>query len=495
MADLSPAGGDVAQTEIVSRPAPSSAVNLIQVFEPLRWQIPPFRDLSPILLLTGAAGGGKSQLAAEKIHALAQRYPGSTSLILRKARESMTNGTVPFFSQMVIGPDPRVRELPSKHRWEYKNGSVVVWGGMKDQAQREAIRSIGQKGGVDFVWMEEANAFSEEDFNELILRMRGRAAGWTQIILTTNPDRPSHWIYQRLISGREASVYYSRASDNPYNPPQYLESLLKLTGVQYLRLVEGRWVQAEGVVYDNWEPRIHKIRRFEIPNDWRRIRCVDFGYTNPFCCLWMAIDPDGRIYVYREIYKTRRLVEDHARDIVRLTGAERIEATVADHDAEDRATLARYGVPTIAAYKDILRGISAMKSRLAVEDDGRARIYWFEDALVEVDEELKKKKKPTCSLDEFESYRYPPKNQRGNKEKELPLDEDNHGMDAARYGVAYVDELKVKGDGRAVMEAAIDAPERHHDVIENLSHADRPRDSDPWGLDQPFDPAGGIRDW
>jgi predicted transcriptional regulator len=40
---------------------------------------------------------------------------------------------------------------------------------------------------------------------------------------------------------------------------------------------------------------------------------VDFGYTNPFVMQWWAEDPDGRLYLYREIYRTRRLVEDHAK--------------------------------------------------------------------------------------------------------------------------------------------------------------------------------------
>jgi len=423
------------------------------------------------MLLTGAAGGGKSQLAGEKIHALAQRYPKSTSLILRKARETMKNSTVPFYTSTIVGDDPRVRFMPSYYRWEYANGSVVIWGGMNDAKQREAIRSIGVRGGVDFVWMEEANAFSEEDYNEVLLRMRGRCAGWTQIILTTNPDRPSHWIHRRLITGREASVYYSKAADNRYNPAQYLRSLKQLTGVQYERMVLGRWVQAEGVVYDAWDPGIHVIRRFEIPNDWRRIRVIDFGFNNAFVCLWIAIDPDERMYVYREIYKTRVLVEDHARRIVKLTGAERIEATIADHDAEGRATLAKYGVRTLAAYKDILRGIDAVKARMPKDGDGRPRLFWFEDALSpeDIDEELVKAKKPYSGLQEFESYRYPPKSLRSNTEKELPIDEDNHAMDCVRYGVAYVDDLKIKGDGRAVIEAAVAAPETHEEVVRLLS--------------------------
>jgi len=469
VADLVPQ--DVGTTSLYVTEAPPNSVKLHQTFTPLDWQIAPWQDRSLVLLLTGAAGGGKSQLAGEKIHALAMKYPGSTSLIVRKARESMTNGTVPFFSTVIIGDDPRVRILPSKHRWEYANGSVVVWGGMYDAKQREAIRSIGVRGGVDFVWMEEATAFTEEDFNEILMRMRGNMAGWTQVILTTNPDRPTHWIYRRLIKGREAKTFYSRAADNKYNPASYAQHQAKLTGAQYLRLVKGRWVQAEGVVYSQWDPGNrggHVIRRFAIPEDWRRIRAIDFGFTNPFVCLWIAIDHDGRMYVYREIYRTQRLVEDHARTINALTGVERIEATIADHDAEGRATLNKYGIETVAAYKDIERGIEALKARMLRQPDGLPRIFWFEDALVDPDEALIEAKKPYSGLQEFESYRMPPKS-KNNTEKELPINEDNHAMDALRYGGAYVDGLKIRGNPRGIILAAGQAPHRNKDVIDALT--------------------------
>ena len=90
----------------------------------------------------------------------------------------------------------------------------------------------------------------------------------------------------------------------------------------------GRWVAFEGLVYDVFDPREHIIdmRPNEIPPSWRRIISIDFGFNHPFVAQWWAIDPEGRMYRYREIYKTGRLVEDHAKDIKRLSEGERIEA-------------------------------------------------------------------------------------------------------------------------------------------------------------------------
>src|SRR5512143_1435370 len=115
-------------------------------------------DKSKIVLLTGSKGGGKSRLAGEKVHAFCLYYPGAMGLIVRKAREFMSNGTVPFMQNKVIGDDPRVVWNGSVHRWNYSNGSMLATGGMLDSKQREAVRSIGQDGALDIIWVEEANS-------------------------------------------------------------------------------------------------------------------------------------------------------------------------------------------------------------------------------------------------------------------------------------------------------------------------------------------------
>ena len=71
-------------------------------------------------------------------------------------------------------------------------------------------------------------------------------------------------------------------------------------------------------------------------------------------------DEDGRAFLYRELYQTKRLVEDHAREIVGLSTGETTEASVSDHDAEDRETLHRHEVITNIADKRISLGIECV---------------------------------------------------------------------------------------------------------------------------------------
>lgn len=413
--------------------------NILAPYRPLPWQAAPFHSKASTLLLTGSAGGGKSKVAAEKIHAYCMKYPHSTWLILRKAREWAGRSIVPFMWNSVIGQDTNIKFNKTDGSFVYPNGSMIYSGGMMDDKQRESVRSIGGDGGLDGAWFEEANAFSRQDFEEIIGRVRHTAADWQQIILTTNPDSPTHWIYTDLIKGGQAEVYYSGAKDNPYNSPVYLTNLKKLTGVLKLRLVDGQWVQAEGAIYDEFDPAIHMIDREKCPEFIRRFRAIDFGYSNPFVCQWWGMDADGRLYLYREIYVTRKLVEDLTPQIVQLSEGESIELSVADHDAEDRATMEKHGVYTTAANKDVSPGIQAVKARLKVQEDGKPRIFFVRGALVEPDPLLEAEKKPLCTEDEIPGYAWA-KTPEGKPNKEQPVKINDHGCDPTRYIVYWLDQ-------------------------------------------------------
>lgn len=401
-------------------------------FQPFAWQVNPWRDINPVMLLTGSAGGGKSQLAAEKVHAFLDKYPGSCGVAVRKARVYATHSIVPMMKSVVQYPDIYNK---SDLTFTYPNGSILYIGGMKDDEQREAIRSVrGEKGDPDIIWMEEANAFSRQDFDELGARLRGNAAGWTQLLLSTNPDIPQHWIYNDLILGGQAHVYYSNAHDNPRNTQAYFTRLDNLVGVLRDRLRDGKWVRAEGAVYDEFDPNIHLIDAFPIPREWRRIRVVDFGYTNPFVCQWWAIDPDGRMYLYREIYVTKRLVEELTEEILEYEG--NISTTIADHDAEDRATMNKHGIPTVAAKKEVLRGIQTVKSRLKVQGDGKPRLYIMRGAIVDPDPELDGM--PQGAEGEITAYSWD-KYVDGKPNKEQPVKMFDHSMDSMRYAAVFLD--------------------------------------------------------
>ena len=396
------------------------------------------------ILIEGPAGTGKSRAILEKILLLAEKYAGCRVLLIRKTRESMTDTILVTFEDKVMPPGhPAMQGAQRKQRHSYRfpNGSEIVLGGL-DKSSRV------MSSDYDVVAVFEATEISEDDWEHLTTRVRNAAMPYQQCIADCNPDAPTHWLNQRADNGRMTRLR-SRHEDNPTVTPEYLSKLDALSGVRRLRLREGLWAAAEGMVYESWDASAHLLPAMVIPAGWRRIRVVDFGYTNPFICQWWAVDDDGRMYLYREIYKTRTLVEDHATQILALSDGETIEATVADHDAEDRATLDRYGIPTIAAHKAVSPGIESVQARLRTAGDGRPRLFLVEGALVERDGELSEARRPLCTSEEITSYVWQ-HNSDGRPVKEQPVKIDDHGMDAMRYAVAYVD-----GIGRMPLDARV----------------------------------------
>ena len=128
--------------------------------------------------------------------------------------------------------------------------------------------------------------------------------------------------------------------------------------------------------------------------------------------------------------------------IRQLSMGHEFEANICDWDAEDRATFENLmGVETIAADKRISTGIEAVQNRLKVQGDGKPKIFYFRNALVEEDPELKLKYKPTQTIDEFASYvwRGLDNKREQTSRDEKPIKTDDHGMDTTKYMCAYLD--------------------------------------------------------
>jgi len=418
-----------------------------------------FRCRDAEVLLIGPAETGKTFGLLWKLHLCALKYRKASIVILRKTLTSTYSTVLVTFQEKVLGESAQIDTYGGeKPQWfDYPTGARIWVAGL-DKSSR--ILSAEH----DVIYVNQAEELTLDEWETLTTRTTGRAGHmpYSQTLGDANPTYPTHWMYHRKGIAR----FYSWHRDNPTLYDHEEEDwttqgevtrtrLAALTGLRRVRLFEGRAVQAEGVVYDGYSEALHHIDPFEIPADWRRIRAIDFGYTNPFVCQWWAIDHDGRMYLYREIYHTQRLVEDHARDIVRLSAGERIEATVCDHDAEDRATLERHGVSTVAARKAVSVGIQKVQARLRKAGDNRARLFVMRDALAEEDRGLRREYKPTCTAHEFPAYVWPEARD-GKPIKEAPVDVDNHGMDAMRYGVMYAD-----GTGRAASATVDVAPEHY----------------------------------
>lgn len=370
------------------------------------------------------------------LHRYMQRFPGATGLMMRKAREWTGKSLVPFMLRSVIGNSKVAVYKKSDMQFQYTNGSVIYVGGMADDNQRESVRSIGGDGGLDIVLFEEANAFAEDDLNEIIGRMRGKASdrmrgqgkGYRQIIPMTNPDAPNHWINQRLILGKEASVYYSGALDNPHNPPEYVQNLQKMTGILYERLVLGHWVQAEGVIFDNFSLEHNVSEEAEYNPNLPILWGVDDGYArgdgaghanyHPRVILLAQQTAQGGVNIFHAYMQVGELGETSITNVMALGYPAPDTAYIDSSAVELRQRIWNAGIQTVSSTHPVHEGIKNLRRMIC--DGAGVRLF---------------KIHPRCRemINEFQSYRYDPDSRVANVGEPKPLKVDDHAVDAARY--------------------------------------------------------------
>lgn len=88
------------------------------------------------------------------------------------------------------------------------------------------------------------------------------------------------------------------------NDPEYLQTLQAITDPNRRKAwLDGDWDIHVGAFFDGaWDAKRHIVQPFPIPASWKVWKAMDWGFAAPYCVLWLAMDPDGCIYVWRELY-------------------------------------------------------------------------------------------------------------------------------------------------------------------------------------------------
>jgi phage terminase large subunit len=87
----------------------------------------------------------------------------------------------------------------------------------------------------------------------------------------------------------------------------------------------------ENVVFDQFDPAIH-VRPIDYDPNLPLYRSLDFGFANPFVCLWIQIDSEGVVRIIDEYVRSRATIDAHAAELkTRSPGGEsRVFATFCD---------------------------------------------------------------------------------------------------------------------------------------------------------------------
>lgn len=201
-----------------------------------------------------------------------------------------------------------------------------------------------------------------------------------------NDGQGSRFVSERTVIGpdgapltvrRSMRFIPSKLSDNTQAPDSfraaYRNSLLLLPEKDRRKFLDGRWDVMEGQFFTEWDPARHIVQPFEVPKDWPRWRAMDWGTAKPYSVGWYAMDFDGVIYRYRELYGYGGEPNVGTRETA-ATVAERVKAAEADerrrkisflNNPADSAMWGQAGHEKSIADEFTSRGIAIRKSSAA----------------------------------------------------------------------------------------------------------------------------------
>ena len=326
-----------------------------------------------------------------------------------------------------IGPRQLGWPKPALQRDSKKGGDLYIltaWGSEIIGKSADKPQSLlGEH--LDWVLLSEAAQLPGDIWPRYLEPRLSTTKGYA--ILPTTPDANANWLYELYVKGLEGNERYDSYSwdvtGNPIYPLEELEEARRFFGEDHPVFQEqylGKWTFKHGRVYGHdfdTGRNIIDLPSDGISQDWPRIRAIDFGYRDPFVCLWGVITPDGELWIYREYYQPGRSMEEHARVIRERSEGERILYTVADpSEQQSIADLRRLGVAAIDANRDRRAG------RMLVGDYLRSgRLKFIRGACPE-------------TLRELSWFHWDiDKDKEGAKEATVG---DDHAMDAMRYMVA-----------------------------------------------------------
>ena len=310
------------------------------------------------------------------------------------------------------------------------SNDYYLFGG-KDEASQDLIQGITLAG----IFFDEVALMPESFVNQAVGRC---SVEGSKFWFNCNPDSPNHyfkknWI-DKLTEKNLIRIHFTM-DDNPSLSEKTIKRYKSLfTGIFFDRFILGLWVMAEGLIFPNFKQALGKCpfvlneKTFHKMDDF--CLSIDYGTLNAFACaLWVKV---GDIWwMWRRYYYSGR-----------ETGVQLTDAQYADKVCElvlplfeIQKTKAEMGLctpdkittiidPSAASFITELKLRKIFRTKHAdnnVKDGIRHTNTAIYQGVIKVDEGIEE------FSNEASSYVY--------DEKENPVKENDHLMDATRYFV------------------------------------------------------------
>lgn len=245
-----------------------------------------------------------------------------------------------------------------------------------------------------------------------------------------NPEGPNHYFYKEWIENPKEGTTHLHfvLEDNPILSPKMIERTKAMySGVFYDRYIRGLWVLAEGLIYPMFDK--DKIVPTEERKYTRYVISMDYGIQNPTAMLLWGFC-DGVWYQVKEYYHSGRETgrqktdEEYYEDLEQLAGALPVECLIID--------------PSAASFIELVKRKKRFRVRKAkneVIDGIKKTATAIQQGKILVNDCCKE------TIKEYGLYSWDNK-----ADKDAPIKDNDHAMDATRYFVNTMNIMKPKSD-------------------------------------------------
>ena len=395
----------------------------------------------------GARGGGKSYAMLvdplRYCHKQAHR-----ALLIRKTMPELRD-MITHSQRLYSKAYPGAKWREQEKEWRFPSGARIEFGYADNMT--DALRYQGQS--YTWIGIDELPQYPTPDiFNFLRSSLRSvdptipvylRATGnpgnagsqWVKEMFV-NPSTPNEAFYINIdtptgVKQISRRFIPAKLQDNPYlmQTDDYYAMLSSLPEVQRKQFLEGDWDAFENSSFPEFNKDIHTVEPFEIPRSWTKFRTCDWGYSSYACCLWIAVDWDNNLWVYREMYTSKVTADVFARRVLEHEINEYIKYGVLDSSTWARRgdvgpsiaeTMIQEGCrwrPSDRSPKSRINGKMELHKRLKFDDELKQPKLKFFTTCTNLIRTL-----PLLPIDR-------------NNPEDVDTDAEDHAYDALRYGV------------------------------------------------------------
>ena len=338
----------------------------------------------------GARGGGKSYALRYKLILMCLKYPGIRALLIRRTYPELRENHIRPLMAILCGENALAQYSERDKSFDFLNGSRLKMGYLSGEV--DLLQYQGQE--FDIIAIDEATQISEHSFSVLTAALRGANPFPKRMYLTCNPGGIGHGWVKRLFVDREYREG-ERSEDYTFIPariydntalmesdPDYVKQLECLPHDLRRAWLDGSWNVFSGQFFSEFRYDIHVTAQRSV-EEMRKYCAVDYG-LDMFAALFIAVDRDGRAYVYDEIYESGLIVSRAAELMLPLMDKDMTCIAPADIWARQKDSglsvaelFAKSGVYFTKLSPSRIGGFAAMKEWLYVED-GKSRMVIFD---------------------------------------------------------------------------------------------------------------------